>query len=71
VLITHVSRDPIMYVAFALQSSEMLRAGGLDVTYLESDAGHHIDPQHVPAATQWLANTIGSTQSTPGDPGKA
>ncbi|MBV9335812.1 MAG: phospholipase [Solirubrobacterales bacterium] len=71
VLITHGRRDPIMDVAFARQASELLRAGGLDVTYLESDAGHHIDPQHLPAATQWLANTIGSTQSTPGDPGKA
>ena len=34
------------------------RAGGLDVAYHESDAAHHIDPAHVPAAVDWLSATI-------------
>jgi phospholipase/carboxylesterase len=25
------------------------------VEYHESDAGHHIDPDHIPAAIRWLA----------------
>ena len=33
----------------------MLEAGGLPVEYHESDAAHHIDPAHVPAAVEWLA----------------
>ena len=37
---------------------ELLEAGGLDVEYHESDAGHHIDPAHVPAAVDWLAATL-------------
>jgi phospholipase/carboxylesterase len=36
----------------------LLEAGGLDVEYHESDAAHHIDPAHVPAAVDWLAATL-------------
>jgi phospholipase/carboxylesterase len=28
------------------------------VEYHESDAGHHIDPAHVPAAVEWLRATL-------------
>jgi phospholipase/carboxylesterase len=30
----------------------------MDVAYHESDAAHHIDPEHVPAAVDWLATTL-------------
>ena len=40
---------------------ELLEAGGLDVTYLESDAAHHIDPAHVPAAVAWVGDTLPRT----------
>ena len=30
----------------------------LDPEYHESDAAHHIDPAHIPAAVDWLAETI-------------
>jgi phospholipase/carboxylesterase len=30
-------------------------AGGLPVQYHESDAGHQIDPAHIPAAVGWVA----------------
>jgi phospholipase/carboxylesterase len=47
-----------MEVGFARRASELLTAGGLDVEYHESDAGHHIDPDHVPAAVAWLGSTL-------------
>jgi phospholipase/carboxylesterase len=55
VFITHGRQDPIMDVGFARQANALLAEAGLPVTYLESDAAHHIDPTHVPAATRWLA----------------
>jgi phospholipase/carboxylesterase len=55
VFIAHGRRDPVMDVEFARRARALLGAGGLPVEYHESDAAHHIDPDHVPAATQWLA----------------
>ena len=56
--IAHGRRDPIIEVGFARTAKELLEAGGLDVEYHESDAGHHIDPAHVPAAVAWLGRTL-------------
>jgi phospholipase/carboxylesterase len=56
--IAHGRNDPIMAVDFARQARALLEAGGLDVEYHESDAAHHIDPAHVPAAVDWLAATL-------------
>jgi phospholipase/carboxylesterase len=56
--IAHGRRDPVMEVGFARRAHELLAAGGLDVEYHESDAGHHIDPAHVPAAVAWLGRTL-------------
>jgi phospholipase/carboxylesterase len=56
--IAHGRQDPIMDVSFARQARDLLEAGGIDVDYHESDAAHHIDPQHVPAAVSWLAQTL-------------
>jgi phospholipase/carboxylesterase len=58
VFIAHGRNDPIMDVQFARRARELLEAGGLDVEYHESDAAHHIDPAHVPAAVDWLATTL-------------
>ena len=55
--IAHGRRDPVMDVQFARTARDLLTAGGLDVTYQESDAAHHIDPAHIPAATEWLRAT--------------
>jgi phospholipase/carboxylesterase len=62
--IAHGRHDPIMDVAFARRAQELLVAGGLDVEYHESDAAHHIDPAHVPAAVAWLAATLGGRGAT-------
>jgi phospholipase/carboxylesterase len=56
--IAHGRNDPIMAVDFARQARDLLEQGGLDVEYHESDAAHHIDPSHVPAAIDWLATTL-------------
>ena len=56
--VAHGRQDPIMDVSFARQARELLESGGLDVTYHESDAGHHIDPEHVPAMVDWLRETL-------------
>jgi phospholipase/carboxylesterase len=56
--IAHGRHDPIMDVAFARSARDLLTAGGLDVAYHESDAAHHIDPAHVPAAVTWVGETL-------------
>jgi phospholipase/carboxylesterase len=56
--IAHGRRDPIMDVAFARQANALLEAGGLDVEYHESDAAHHIDPEHLRHAIRWLGETV-------------
>jgi phospholipase/carboxylesterase len=56
--IAHGRQDPIMEVGFARRAAELLTAGGLAVEYHESDAAHHIDPAHVPAAVDWLRATL-------------
>jgi phospholipase/carboxylesterase len=56
--IAHGRSDPVMAVDFARRARDLLDGAGLDVEYHESDAGHHIDPTHVPAAVDWLATTL-------------
>jgi phospholipase/carboxylesterase len=55
VFIAHGRNDPVMEVGFGRRARDLLTAGGLPVEYHESDAAHHIDPAHVPAAVEWLA----------------
>jgi phospholipase/carboxylesterase len=64
--VAHGRRDPIMDVEFARRARSLLEAGGIDVEYHESDAAHHIDPAHVPAAVDWLgrANRRGARGGT-------
>jgi phospholipase/carboxylesterase len=56
--VAHGRNDPIMDVGFARAARDLLESGGLDVSYHESDAAHHIDPAHVPAAVDWLGATL-------------
>jgi phospholipase/carboxylesterase len=65
VFIAHGRNDPIMQVEFARQAHELVESGGLPVEYHESDAGHHIDPAHVPAAVEWLGATLGLGAARP------
>jgi phospholipase/carboxylesterase len=65
VFIAHGRRDPVMDIEFARRARQQLEAGGLQVEYHESDAAHHIDPAHVPAAIGWLGDTLRLGQATP------
>ena len=58
VFIAHGRRDPVMEIGFARRARDLLEAGGLPVSYHESDAGHHIDPSHVPLARDWLGSVV-------------
>jgi phospholipase/carboxylesterase len=66
VFIAHGRQDPVMEVAFARRARALLEAGGLPVSYHESDASHHIDPAHLPAAVAWLDRTLAPAPSIPG-----
>lgn len=57
--IAHGVADPIMEVGFARRARQLLEAGGLDVSYTESEAGHTIDPDALAGARDWLAGTLG------------
>jgi phospholipase/carboxylesterase len=56
--IAHGRSDPIMAVDFGRRAHALIEAAGLPVEYHESGAGHHIDPSHVPAAVDWLRDTL-------------
>jgi phospholipase/carboxylesterase len=58
VFISHGSRDPVIGVDFAGRARELLEAGGLDVTYRESQLGHQIDPAHLRDAATWLGGVL-------------
>ena len=56
--VAHGREDPIIAVALGRRARDLLEAGGIEVSYHESDAGHFIDPAHLPAAVEWLANVV-------------
>jgi phospholipase/carboxylesterase len=56
--IAHGERDPVIEIGFGRAARDLLVAGGIDVTYRESEVTHTIDPATVPAAAEWLATTI-------------
>jgi phospholipase/carboxylesterase len=58
VFIAHGRRDQVIEVGFARRARELLEAGGLQVSYHESEAGHHIDPRELPSALEWVRRTV-------------
>jgi phospholipase/carboxylesterase len=58
VLNAHGRRDPVISYAFAERVRALVTAGGLDLTALDFDGGHHIAPEHVPAIADWVAQTL-------------
>ena len=54
VFVVHGRRDPVIPIDFAHRARQTLQAGGLDVSYHESDAAHEIDLAHLAAARTWL-----------------
>ena len=68
VFIAHGRNDPVMEVQFARQARELLSAGGLEVSYHESDVGHQIDPAHIPLAAAWLRGVVQAAPSHSAQP---
>jgi phospholipase/carboxylesterase len=54
VLVHHGRADPIIEVGFGRRAAELLEAAGLEVEYLESDAGHWLPPELLPRLREWL-----------------
>lgn len=55
VLIHHGRNDPVIGVEFARRARELLAGAGLDVRYLESDAGHWLPPEALAPAIELVA----------------
>jgi phospholipase/carboxylesterase len=60
VLIHHGRQDPIIGVEFGRAAAELLREGGLEVTYVESDAGHWLPPELVPRLREFVGRDLGT-----------
>lgn len=61
VFISHGTRDPVISVEFAREARQRLLDAGLSVSYHEFESSHHIDPRHLPLASQWLAQAIAAS----------
>jgi phospholipase/carboxylesterase len=59
VFVSHGRNDPVIGVEFARRARELIEAGGLDLTYRESELGHQIDPAHLREAATWLGEALG------------
>jgi phospholipase/carboxylesterase len=62
VMIHHGRNDPIITVDFGRAAREQLEGAGLDVTYLETDAGHWVPPEVIGPAQSFVA---GATMLAP------
>jgi phospholipase/carboxylesterase len=61
VWIAHGRRDPVISVEFGRSARDLLTAGGLDVTYEESDAAHHVDPRALAGLPAWVERVVPPT----------
>jgi phospholipase/carboxylesterase len=57
VLIHHGRADPVIEVGFGRTARDLLEPAGLDVTYLETDAGHWVPPDVIPVAREFVGST--------------
>jgi len=58
VLVHHGRMDPIISVDFAPQAVALLKAGGLAVDYLETDAGHWVPPELIQRARALVSAAV-------------
>ena len=56
--VAHGDRDPVIEVGLGRAARDLLVAGGIEVTYEETDVVHTIDPVVLPVAADWLAATV-------------
>jgi phospholipase/carboxylesterase len=60
VIAHHGRSDPVIGVELGRAANELLTEGGLDVAYLETDAGHWVPPELVPQLRGFVAGVIGA-----------
>jgi phospholipase/carboxylesterase len=58
VLIHHGRQDAIIEVGFGRAAGETLKRGGLEVAYLETDAGHWVPPELLERFAEFVAETL-------------
>jgi phospholipase/carboxylesterase len=58
VLIHHGRQDAIMEVGFGRAANETLKRGGLDVTYIETDAGHWVPPELLERFAEFVGRVV-------------
>lgn len=58
VLIHHGRLDPIISVEFGRRARDLLEAGGLDVEYIETDAGHALPREVVTRAARLVSSVF-------------
>jgi phospholipase/carboxylesterase len=56
--IAHGRNDPVIQVELGRRANGLLKEGGLDVEYHESEVAHQIDPSHLKDAVSWLHRTL-------------
>jgi phospholipase/carboxylesterase len=56
--VAHGTQDPVIEIGFGRAARDLLVAGGIDVTYRESDVVHTIDPAVLPVAAEWLTGAL-------------
>jgi phospholipase/carboxylesterase len=61
VLIRHGRDDPVIEVDFARRARDLLAGAGLEVDYLETDAGHWLPPELVPQIREFVAGVTTGT----------
>jgi phospholipase/carboxylesterase len=58
VLIRHGRNDPVIDVSFARRARELLVGGGLEVDYLETDAGHWLAAELLAPLREFVAGVL-------------
>jgi phospholipase/carboxylesterase len=58
VLHHHGRMDPVIGVEFGRDARQVLESGGVDVDYLETDAGHWVPPEVVPRAAALISRAL-------------
>src|SRR4051794_7098692 len=56
--VAHGTQDPVIEIGFGRTARDLLVAGGIDVTYRESDVVHTINPADMSVAAEWLAGVL-------------
>jgi phospholipase/carboxylesterase len=57
-IIHHGRNDPIIDVKFARRAHQLLDRAGLEVDYLETEAGHWLPPELLPRLRQFVKRSL-------------